>query len=571
MHYFYDDAGRLDLTRQYNGPLTGDAEGAGDDVLYDYVYDAHGRLDQLRVSLGGVWDDAWHADDFDGPFNGDARPLLHQDITYEADSQRDAMTELRWRGNETDTSAAAFSDVLLDWSYDDLGRLTQEVRNERAGGSGEFDLAGLDYRHAYAHDLAGNRVRRIVDADNDGSADAGDGNTTGYAYDARNRLVGEDRDGDASYDEVVHDYDAAGNTTRVATEGEPTVASTWDLRGRLTQRDVGDDGDLSGEGDAVYTYDAGGLRVGKRTGDGSGSGIVEETLLLDRRNPTGYAQVLESTVGDGSGGTGGGAGDLAMAYLLGLDVIAQAEATDGTGGGDGEAALLLYDAGGHTRGLVDATGQIATGQVYAYDAFGRWIEDPANAVTPATSLLYRGEFYDAESGTYYLRGRPAYDPSTGRFTSQDPREAGPGDLANANLYLYANGEPIGNSDPSGLFSMPEILNANGVQATLQGLKTSAINYARQWARQQVKRAAVRAAENVLFELLIARQINDTVENLALLGASVHGITFGPTVAKIASVVDRVMDALRVGGAAASALNIEKIVKSELLELLPDKT
>ena len=49
------------------------------------------------------------------------------------------------------------------------------------------------------------------------------------------------------------------------------------------------------------------------------------------------------------------------------------------------------------------------------------------------------------SGTYYRRNRN-YDPQTGRFTQEDPI----GLAGGINLYGYAGGDPVNNSDPFGL-------------------------------------------------------------------------------------------------------------------------
>jgi len=138
------------------------------------------------------------------------------------------------------------------------------------------------------------------------------------------------------------------------------------------------------------------------------------------------------------------------------------------------ARHLLTDGGGHTLGLLDATGRAATTQLYAYDVFGNLLptkDATGQAVDAATRLLYRGEWWDAGLGRQYLRAR-WYDPSTGRFASQDPREAGPGDAANANLYLYAAGDAVNGMDPSGYITLSEIqvALANGINLFRLGIK-----------------------------------------------------------------------------------------------------
>ena len=63
-------------------------------------------------------------------------------------------------------------------------------------------------------------------------------------------------------------------------------------------------------------------------------------------------------------------------------------------------------------------------------------------------MKYAGEYYDEESGLYYLRAR-YYDPSIGRFISMDSYE---GDITNPlslNLYTYVENDPLSYVDPSG--------------------------------------------------------------------------------------------------------------------------
>ena len=64
-------------------------------------------------------------------------------------------------------------------------------------------------------------------------------------------------------------------------------------------------------------------------------------------------------------------------------------------------------------------------------------------------IRYRGYYYDAETGLYYLRAR-YYDPETGRFISQDDISyLAPTHLSGLNLYAYCNDNPVSNIDPNG--------------------------------------------------------------------------------------------------------------------------
>ena len=64
-------------------------------------------------------------------------------------------------------------------------------------------------------------------------------------------------------------------------------------------------------------------------------------------------------------------------------------------------------------GLVSAAGTQT--KAYAYDAFGNEKDRVGADPNP---FRYCGEYFDVESGAYYLRAR-YYDPSVGRFTQED--------------------------------------------------------------------------------------------------------------------------------------------------------
>ncbi|MGN0497339.1 MAG: RHS repeat-associated core domain-containing protein [Lachnospiraceae bacterium] len=66
-------------------------------------------------------------------------------------------------------------------------------------------------------------------------------------------------------------------------------------------------------------------------------------------------------------------------------------------------------------------------------------------------FLYTGEQYNANTGLYYLRAR-YMNPSTGTFISMDSYQGSIYDPDTLHKYLYANGNPVMNTDPSGFSS-----------------------------------------------------------------------------------------------------------------------
>jgi len=73
-----------------------------------------------------------------------------------------------------------------------------------------------------------------------------------------------------------------------------------------------------------------------------------------------------------------------------------------------------------------------------YDPYGQ----PEGGAVPPT-FGYNGEVQDAATGLVNLRAR-TYNPATGQFLTRDPLQQQTGQA-----YLYAGGDPINGSDPSG--------------------------------------------------------------------------------------------------------------------------
>jgi len=192
----------------------------------------------------------------------------------------------------------------------------------------------------------------------------------------------------------------------------------------MSQASVDADGD--GSGAAVvsgYTYDADGIRVSQTVGS------VETQYLNDKQNPTGYSQVLEEKNGSGNVTT----------YTLGLAIIAQQSPTVASG----ETLYLLKDGHDSTTALVNSSGQIIAGQVFAYDAFGERLDTAA----ALTTHLYCGEDCDS-TGLIYLRQR-YYRPETGTFTTLDSSAGNNSDPQSLHKYLFTPDDPINFADPTG--------------------------------------------------------------------------------------------------------------------------
>ncbi|HZH27287.1 MAG TPA: RHS repeat-associated core domain-containing protein [Azospirillaceae bacterium] len=112
----------------------------------------------------------------------------------------------------------------------------------------------------------------------------------------------------------------------------------------------------------------------------------------------------------------------------------------------GKSYYYLTDATGNVLGLVDDAGKRT--HTYAYSPTGL----PRGTTTEAAPqpFRYTGAYLDPTS--LYKMGARYYDPQHGRFTQPDPSGQ------ETNAYLYAGGDPINNSDPSGLGFLDSVSN-----------------------------------------------------------------------------------------------------------------
>jgi RHS repeat-associated protein len=107
-----------------------------------------------------------------------------------------------------------------------------------------------------------------------------------------------------------------------------------------------------------------------------------------------------------------------------------------------EVHWLLTDHLNSVRLVLDESGALL--DQIAYDAFGTIVAQ-LNPLL-ANPILFASREFDAETGLYYNRAR-YLDPSTGRWTTQDPLGFAAGD---ANLYRYVGNMATMATDPSGL-------------------------------------------------------------------------------------------------------------------------
>ena len=175
-----------------------------------------------------------------------------------------------------------------------------------------------------------------------------------------------------------------------------------------------------GEKKETYTYDAEGVRRTKENGTKTIYYVSDTTGSLS------YTLAETDEVGE-----------TLAAYTRADTLISQIRGE--------ERSYYLYDGHGDVRGLLDTEGTIT--DTYRYNAYGELLEQTGNT---ENHYRYTGEYYDSTSNLYYLRAR-YMNPSTGTFISMDSYQGSIYDPDTLHKYLYANGNPVKYSDPSGNF------------------------------------------------------------------------------------------------------------------------
>jgi RHS repeat-associated protein len=202
------------------------------------------------------------------------------------------------------------------------------------------------------------------------------------------------------------EYDADGNLTHKYT---PTFDQRlyWNALGQLDS--VKTNGQL-----VSYGYDAAGRRVRKTTA----AGVTR--YLYQGHN---LAMVLDAQ----------DSVQTRFFYYPGVDQPYAMKTRAG--------AVYYYvrDEQGSVVGMVDAAGGVANR--YRYNPWGEAVLVQEAVANP---LRYGAREYDAETGLYFNRAR-YYDPSLGRFASEDPL----GLEGGVNKYAYVGNDPVDFLDPTG--------------------------------------------------------------------------------------------------------------------------
>ena len=414
----YSLAGELAHVRCTSGPS------------FWYTYDANNALTKIRTNLNG------------------------KEMSYTYDKDLREVTSKTMNGK------------TLTTVYDGLGRVTKKSLNTttvfntqfgyRTGEGGmstpviqTITQGGKTWNYSYHDD--GN-IKSVTEADG----------TVSYIYDYLGQLIQVDDKRGSKPKRYVYTYDAGFNmtsekvyayTTEGTVSGTPESrtfayasgwkdqlvsvngqALTYDGAGNLvsyngrtfTWKNGRQLAGTTGNGSTVsYTYDHNGMRVSK-TVDGVKHTYVYAGTLLLQEKATGL--------------------DLKFSYdSLGNPIAVLYN--------NGEEYYYVKNLQGDIVGLVNKDGEWVV--EYRYDAWGNILSTTGSLATTlgvVNPFRYRGYYYDAETGLYYVSSR-YYDPGIGRFISADALDilGVSQNLYDKNLYAYCDNNPVIRIDIEGRF------------------------------------------------------------------------------------------------------------------------
>lgn len=386
-NYTFDKRNRL-LT------LTNKKPDGGELSIYTYSYDLAGNQQSKTDNYGTTT----YTYDKDGRISKVEAPGKTSIFTYDNSSNRLGM-------NETYTSQQICS-------------FKADIKTVQI----QYMIKKIDYTYTNS-----NQLINIVEKMYDNSSNEQGQRVTDDQYDKNGNLYNEN----VSYikleaDNVTEKISITVQSTDVGvTTGDTydtideNTKNTYDGFNRLTKSDITKEGARTL---VAFVYDGDDLRENKTVKRSINNFTPEITnYQYDDQNV-----ILET---DGSD-------NISARYIMGINYIARID-------GLNKHSNFLFNGHGDVIQTVNDAGMLEN--QYDYDIFGN-----ASLTIEGYScaIRYTGEFYDVETGLYYLRAR-YYDPEAGRFISEDTYTGDPNDPLSLNLYTYCHNEPIMYWDPSG--------------------------------------------------------------------------------------------------------------------------
>ena len=354
--------------------------------------------------------------------NGKQTKVYDRAYTYD----RIAVDSGNWMGTRLASTGYTFgsSSRSFTYTYDDAGNIKSVMASDSAGMLYDYDGLGqlvketpiglTMYAVTYAYDTAGN-IRSITR-----------GGTTlksfGYTNPSWPDLLTSVTANGTTKDVL---YEGQSQTSDLPSSGNPVTYYNgrdyhfdWSKGRQLTEAVVG--------GQTVkYAYDMAGVRSSKQVGDTT---YTYTTLSGKVMRQQWGNKSLEFVYDDGNQ-------PFAMIYKHGSTA---------------ELYYYLVNAQGDVAAILDSSGTMVAS--YNYDAWGSCTVYNSSdaAIGDLNPLRYRGYYYDAETGFYYLQSR-YYDPAICRFINADTYLSTGQGILGHNMFTYCGNNPVNYCDSSGRF------------------------------------------------------------------------------------------------------------------------
>ena len=394
------ESGNLTATYTYDANGNKVSETLANGVVSTYSYNGCNKVTKLVTKSGNSdissYEYSYYLD------GSDACKVRNENGTIETTSyDYDGLKRLTRESISNGKTADTYS-----YEYDDYGNRSKMVAN----GSEEYETV-YDYTvNGKYTALLQKEIKTVEETSNATISD-------GLAISPTDLITSTAAD--AKTEETAYSYDANGNQITKTAESK-TETNTYDGLNQLI-------GFTDGETTASYKYNADGLRTSK-TVDGKTINHIwdgNKQIVVDMDDSDWYS---------------------AEVYVRGTNLLAKFSKQSGNVKTDYQ--YYTQNAHGDVVNLTDSTGAIT--KSYKYDAFGveQNIDD-----ADTNAFRYCGEYFDAETGTIYLRAR-YYNPTIGRFISRDSYAGEINDPLSLNFYTYCENNPIYGIDPNGHFKLP---------------------------------------------------------------------------------------------------------------------
>lgn len=379
------------------------ANSATSSVVYSEVLamDARGNVtlaDKGALTVSHTFDPATGR-----PTEMFAEDLLAQTV-QNLDLVWDEVGNLKEKHDQNRRSTSGYKNILEEYTYDDLHRLSTVEQNNVQTLSMGYDAQGnIKQKHAFT---------------TSGGTDANANVSGTYGYISGTHKLNNAGGANYTYD---------GNGSMLSGDGR---SITWGVHNKPTSITRGSN---------TVDLDYGPSRNRYRRVDNSGQSSEKTTH---------YAGSIEKTwLSSGVVET--------KRYIAGEVIVT---VTDNSGSISEEVNYLVKDHLGSTELIVSDTGTVI--QAMSFDPFGARRNDlnfasltTASIVNFDVSVTTRG-FTGHEGldgvGLIHMNGR-VYDPRLGRFISADPIVQAPTNTQNLNRYAYVLNNPLSYTDPSGHF------------------------------------------------------------------------------------------------------------------------